>query len=153
MDLTTLDPRDPKGGKGKFRGGNGGFAAGGGGGNAKLPLWVYIVIAVGVVWVCIYITLFLYFYRRGYTLVEPSKRPRRRPSFFGRIAWKAFRYATLLQLVIWSFRKLRARFQRTKHVGGTFYRKIEEEERGVKEPSEPLGTPVAQLRRDSPADP
>ncbi|KAI2467790.1 hypothetical protein F4781DRAFT_433017 [Annulohypoxylon bovei var. microspora] len=125
------------------------YYGGGGGGGAALPVWVYVVIVLGVIWVCIYLALFFYFFRKEYLLADPLKRRRLGPALIGRLAWKAFRYATPLQPIIWCSRKLWARCRRTKKVGGTFYRKIEEEERGTREPdaSEPVGVvPPAQLR-------
>ncbi|OTA74410.1 hypothetical protein M434DRAFT_402716, partial [Hypoxylon sp. CO27-5] len=141
-----LDPRTPKGGSsgGGGKGFKGGSSGGGGGIATPLPLWAELVIIFSVIWMCIYLTLFFYFFRQDYLTATPSKRPRLSLRLIGSLAWKAFRYATLIQVVIWAARKLIARCKTgrgTKKVGGTFYRKLDEQERGSKGVSESTGTP------------
>lgn len=57
----------------------------------------------------------------------------------GHAAWRAFKWATLLGVAIWAVQKIvdrvKASREGKKRVGGTFYRKVEEEERGVKDGS------------------
>ncbi|KAI0843554.1 hypothetical protein F5Y06DRAFT_6399 [Hypoxylon sp. FL0890] len=150
---TILDPRTPKGGSssGGGRGGFKGGSSGGGGGGIPLPLWAELVIIFSIIWVCIYLTFFYYFFRQDHLLAAPSKRRRLSLGLLGRVAWKAFRYATGIQVGIWAVRKLIACCKRgrdTKKVGSTFYRKLDEQEQGGKYLSEPVGIPPAQLRRE-----
>ncbi|KAI2632269.1 hypothetical protein GGR54DRAFT_27114 [Hypoxylon sp. NC1633] len=138
-----LDPRTPKGGIGKgFKGGSYGAGASHvGGGNNALPLWAKLVIAFGTVWLCIYLAFFVYFARKAHTQSKTppnsdSPRSRSCANLVLRPAWKAFKYATLIQAVIWAVRKARDTVTTTKtttkKVGGTFYRMVdEEEEKGV----------------------
>lgn len=62
----------------------------------------------------------------------------------GYAAWMAFKYATLLGLLIWGVRKVaehcKASREGRKKVGGTFYRKVEKEERGVRDGNESAET-------------
>ncbi|KAF3070398.1 EF-hand superfamily Ca2+-modulated protein [Daldinia childiae] len=86
---------------------------------------------------------------KDYTGVHSSERPRSGVRLFGRLTWKAFRYATGIQIFIWAFRKIRSKTDRdTKKVGGSFYRKIDEEERGMKSGNEQSAMPPAQLRHE-----
>ncbi|KAI0882608.1 uncharacterized protein GGS22DRAFT_169864 [Annulohypoxylon maeteangense] len=109
------------------------YGGGGGGGGSRLPLWVTLVIVFSVLWACLYLALFYYFFRKERLQTDPLKK-RSRGVSLGRAAWKAFRYATLMEPIIWAVRKLITRFRAgrgAKNVGGTFYRKIEEgEEKG-----------------------
>ncbi|XXG96923.1 hypothetical protein Hte_003214 [Hypoxylon texense] len=113
MDLIGLAVRDPKGGGKGFKGG--GSYGGGGGSGGNLPLWAELTIIFSVLLGTV-----------GYA------------------AWKAFKYLTLLALLIWAVRKVTERIQAsrqgTKKVGGTFYRKVEKEERGVKDGNESVET-------------
>ncbi|KAI1381599.1 hypothetical protein F4677DRAFT_403558 [Hypoxylon crocopeplum] len=91
---------------------------------------------------------------------KATERPRTCVALVGRPAWKAFKYATLIQAVIWAVRKAgaccatgRRGGEGTKKVGGTFYRKVADEERGVRSEPEPIGIPVAKFRRESPVSP
>ncbi|KAI1139961.1 hypothetical protein F5Y05DRAFT_337073 [Hypoxylon sp. FL0543] len=149
-----LEPRIPKGGSSSGGGKGGkGFKGGssGGAGGIPLPLWAELVIVFSVIWVCIYLSLFFYFFRQDHLRAAPSKRRRLGLGLFGRLAWKAFRYATLIQVGVWAVRKLIARCRTgrgTKKVGASFYRKLDEQEKGVNEASEPVGIPPAQLRRE-----
>lgn len=148
-----LDPRTPKGGSSSSGGGGKGFKGGSSGGGrggtgTPLPLWADLVISFSVIWTCIYLTLFYFFFKQEYLIVTPSERPRLGLRLLGRLAWKAFRYATLIQVVIWAARKLIARCKTgrgIKKVGGTFYRKLAKQERGSKGVSEPVEIPPAQL--------
>ncbi|KAI1408120.1 hypothetical protein F5Y13DRAFT_113214 [Hypoxylon sp. FL1857] len=148
---TILDPRTPKGGSSGGGGGRKGFSGGSAGGaSTPLPLWADLVIIFGVIWLCIYMSLFFYFFRQEY-LAPSSKSRRLSLGLIGRLAWKAFRYATLIQVGVWAVRKLVALCKTgrgTKKVGSTFYRKLDEQEQGVKDVSEPVGIPPAQLRYD-----
>ncbi|KAI1781258.1 hypothetical protein F4818DRAFT_436450 [Hypoxylon cercidicola] len=147
MNPISLVTRNPKGGKG-FK--SGGGYGGGGGGGANLPLWVELVIIFSVLWACAYIALFVYFLRRARRdsrFLRKDENGYRRANTFGATgyaAWRAFKYMTLLGLVIWAVRKV-GEYGRTfrdgrKKVGGTFYRKVEKEERGVKDGSESVET-------------
>ncbi|KAI1460973.1 hypothetical protein F4805DRAFT_416179 [Annulohypoxylon moriforme] len=148
--MNLLDPRLVKSGirKGSgYKSGNHYYGGGGGGGGSHLPVWVYVVIVVSVVWLCLYLALFYHFFKKdreqSSSSSTPPKQQRRRlgPCLL-HAAWKAFRYATPIQPVLWAVRKLRARFGAgpgSKNVGGTFYRKIEEggekegQEQGVRD--------------------
>ncbi|KAI1659325.1 hypothetical protein F4813DRAFT_388032 [Daldinia decipiens] len=151
---SILDTRVPKGGSGfKYKGGGGSSGGGGGGGGGSLAWWVWLIIICSVVWLFAYITLFVHFFRTDYIRANSSERPRFGLRLFGRLAWKAFRYATGIQIFVWVFRKIRSKTDRdTKKVGDSFYRKIDEEERGMKSGNEQSAMPPAQLRHE-PAPP
>ncbi|KAI1206215.1 uncharacterized protein F4807DRAFT_463977 [Annulohypoxylon truncatum] len=105
-------------------------SSGGGGGGSHLPVWAYIVIAVSVPETCLTQNSPL---SPEYLQPDPLKRRRRLAPALGHAAWKAFRYATPIQPILWASRKLAARLRAgrgAKNVGGTFYRKIEEGEKG-----------------------
>ncbi|KAI0385466.1 hypothetical protein F5Y04DRAFT_276795 [Hypomontagnella monticulosa] len=141
--ISILNPRIPKGGSGKgFK--TSGYGAGGGGSNGHfLPIWAEVLIALGVVWICFYFVLFFHFFRRDYINARSKDRRRLSIGLFGHLAWKTFRYATLIQVVIWAVRKATERYKAgrsTKKVGGTFYRKVDEE-KGETDGSETIGIP------------
>ncbi|KAI8957930.1 hypothetical protein F5Y11DRAFT_61770 [Daldinia sp. FL1419] len=144
-----LDTRVPKGGGFRYKGGSGG---GGGGGSSPLPWWGWVIIVSCLVWLCAFIFLMVHFFKKDYLGANPSDRDRLGLRLIGRLAWKSFRYVTGIQIFIWAARKIRSRKDRsTKKVGGTFYRKIDEEERGVKDGSEYPAMPPAQLNHEPPA--
>ncbi|KAL7624236.1 hypothetical protein AAE478_005795 [Parahypoxylon ruwenzoriense] len=149
MSPITLISRIPKGGGGSSGSGGSGYRGGGvvyvnTGNGGNLPLWLTLVIIFTTLWVCIYLILFTIFIRKEYSQqrkLEPNQRVPKLP-LIGRCAWKAFKYATLIQLVIWAVRKVAGACARsrngggddgdnkgaTKKVGGSFYHKITKEE-------------------------
>ncbi|KAI2634079.1 hypothetical protein GGS26DRAFT_29685 [Hypomontagnella submonticulosa] len=151
MKNNILDPRIPKGGgKGfKISGGGGG---GGGSNGGPLPLWAEILIAFGVVWICFYFVLFFHFFRRDYINAKAKERRRLSIGLCGHLAWKTFKYATLIQVMIWAARKAieRCKAGRSrKKVGGTVYRKVDEE-KGETDGSESIGIPPASVPASHP---
>ncbi|KAI1388638.1 uncharacterized protein F4822DRAFT_429255 [Hypoxylon trugodes] len=160
-----LEIRAPKGGGGKFGGGGGkGFKgsgsygvgyAGGGHGGGFLPIWASVLIAFCVIWFCIFIIFFVHFLRNDYILTKPSERRHSGASLIFRILWKAFKYATLIQAVIWAVRKVRASCctnRGTKKVGSTFYRKVDKEEKGEIDGNSDIGVPPPSRIRDESPD-
>ncbi|KAI1767022.1 hypothetical protein GGR53DRAFT_463768 [Hypoxylon sp. FL1150] len=145
MDPTSpLTIRDPKGGSGGGKGfkTSGSYYGGGGGsGGGHLPLWADLVIIFGVIWVVVYASLLIFFLRRA-----PKNNTHRKTTgaTIAYAAWRAFKWATLLGVVIWAVQKVAERAKTScegrKNVGGTFYRKVGEEERGVKDGSESVET-------------
>ncbi|OTB04253.1 hypothetical protein M426DRAFT_321096 [Hypoxylon sp. CI-4A] len=133
MDM-ILNPRIPKGGKGGGGGGGkgGNYGSGGGGnGHNTLPLWAELVIIFAAMWVGVFLVLFFRFLRQD--VVAKSSTKRASASMCGSAAWKAFKYLTLIQLVIWLVRKISdccTAARGTKKVGDSFYRKVAAEERG-----------------------
>ncbi|KAI0852004.1 hypothetical protein F5Y00DRAFT_205024 [Daldinia vernicosa] len=135
-----LETRVPKGGSG-FRH-KGGIHSSGGGGGSSIAWWIWLIIVLSILWLIAYTILFVYFYRKDYKSIHPSERPRFGLRLFGRLAWKAFRYATGIQVFVWVFRKIRSKTDSdTKKVGGSFYRKIDDEEKGMKSGNEQLVMP------------
>lgn len=65
MDFIGLAVRDPKGGGGGKGFKSGGSYGGGGGNWGNLPLWAVLTIIFSVLWICIYVSLFIFFLRRG----------------------------------------------------------------------------------------
>ncbi|KAI1083964.1 hypothetical protein F5B20DRAFT_360627 [Whalleya microplaca] len=120
--LHTIYARIPKGkggGSGKGSKGIGGYrGGGGGGGGGNLPLWAKLVIIFSVLWVVIYLCLWYHF----------ARQERKRTGSFrlAHSAWKALKYATLIQAVIWTVRKSGGALHNRRNRKGTMYDKLEE---------------------------
>lgn len=150
MDFIGLAVRDPKGGGGGKGFKSGGSYGGGGGNWGNLPLWAVLTIIFSVLWICIYVSLFIFFLRRAQKdnlFLRKTENGYPRANALGAVgyaAWMAFKYATLLVLLIWAVRKVaeyyKASREGRKKVGGTFYRKVEKEERGVRDGNESVET-------------
>ncbi|KAI5864369.1 hypothetical protein GGS23DRAFT_596001 [Durotheca rogersii] len=198
-------PRAPKGGGGKGGGGGGSGGSkaskykggyyggsgggGGGGGGGDLPLWAKLVLIFGILWLCIYLAFFIIFLRREHNAyleaLPPSERRRQRQRcccaclparVVGRAAWRAFRYAALLEPFIWAGRKvvgtLRARRRgaaaagdpdpehpaaaagQQKQLHGSFYHRLEahdDHDAATPAPAEARASVYAYLQAKAPA--
>ncbi|KAI1801453.1 hypothetical protein F4811DRAFT_534499 [Daldinia bambusicola] len=129
----------------------------GGSSGRSIPAWAYAVIVLGSVWLLAFIFLTSHWFRRE-RLNRNRNRNRdddgdennnndndndNNARLLGRVAAKALLYMTGIQVFIWAFRKIRSRGSGTKAdgaeeaeegknmVGGGFYKKADEEERGV----------------------
>ncbi|KAI1481362.1 hypothetical protein F4774DRAFT_375098 [Daldinia eschscholtzii] len=157
MDI-ILDIRDPKGGGRAGGGGHrykGGGGYHGGSGGSPIPWWAWMIIVFGSVWLIAYIFLAIHFFRKDRLNLDPNEPRPSGARQFARSSWRALRYMTGIQVFVWAYRKIRSKTDKgTKKVGGSFYKKIDEEERGAKSGSEQAvaPTPPAQLHEE-PAPP